>query len=181
MRVMSTSLPDVLLIEPRIFRDERGFFMESWQRAKFQEAGIEHDFVQDNHSRSIRGTLRGLHYQVAPHAQGKLVRVTAGEVFDVAVDIRPDSQSFGRWVGEYISEENNRILWIPPGFAHGFYVTSEYADVEYKCTAYYAPESERAIRWDDPVLSIDWPLEAAPRLSHKDLSAKPFSQVELVD
>lgn len=168
MKVTPTRLPDVLLIEPRVFKDERGFFMESWQRRSFAEAGIDHDFVQDNHSRSVRGTLRGLHYQLPPHAQGKLVRVTLGEVFDVAVDLRRNSPTFGQWVGEYLSAENHRMLWIPPGFAHGFYTTSEVAEFQYKCTAYYAPESERCIRWDDERIGVEWPLKGEPLVSGKD-------------
>lgn len=168
MKVTPTRLPDVLLIEPRVFKDERGFFMESWQRRSFAEAGIDHDFVQDNHSRSVRGTLRGLHYQLPPHAQGKLVRVTLGEVFDVAVDLRRNSPTFGQWVGEYLSAENHRMLWIPPGFAQGFYTTSEVAEFQYKCTAYYAPESERCIRWDDERIGVEWPLKGEPLVSGKD-------------
>lgn len=168
MKVTPTRLPEVLLIEPRVFEDERGFFMESWQRRTFAEAGIDYDFVQDNHSRSVRDTLRGLHYQLPPHAQGKLVRVTLGEVFDVAVDIRRGSPTFGQWVGEYLSAENRRMLWIPPGFAHGFYTTSEVAEFQYKCTEYYAPESERCIRWDDEGIGVKWPLKGEPLVSRKD-------------
>ncbi len=163
MNVINTAIPDVKIIEPQIFGDERGFFMESWQRRKFAEIGIDYDFVQDNHSRSVKGTLRGLHYQIK-QPQGKLVRVTLGEVFDVAVDIRKKSSTFGQWVGEYLSAENRRMLWVPPGFAHGFYVTSEVAEFQYKCTDYYAPEYERCIRWDDAVLNIKWPTDGAPVL-----------------
>ena len=168
MKFTPTAIPDVVLIEPQVFEDERGFFMETWQRRKFAEAGIDVDFVQDNHSRSVKGTLRGLHYQLPPHAQGKLVRLTVGEVFDVAVDIRRGSPTFGRWVGEYLSAENKRMLWIPPGFAHGFYVTSDVAEFQYRCTDYYEPECERCIRWDDASLGIEWPLFGEPLISDKD-------------
>ncbi|MFW5453804.1 dTDP-4-dehydrorhamnose 3,5-epimerase [Thioalkalivibrio sulfidiphilus] len=178
MKVTATAIPDVLLIEPDVFGDERGFFMETWQRKKFAEIGIDYDFVQDNHSRSIKGTLRGLHYQLPPRAQGKLVRVTVGEVYDVAVDIRPGSPTFGRWVGVYLSAENRHLFWIPPGFAHGFYVTSEVAEFQYKCTDYYAPELERCIRWDDPQLSVAWPLEGSPLVSAKDGQGLRLDQVE---
>lgn len=179
MKFTPTAIPDVVLIEPQVFADERGFFMETWQRRKFAEAGIDVDFVQDNHSRSVKGTLRGLHYQLPPHAQGKLVRVTVGEVFDVAVDIRRGSPTFGRWVGEYLSAENKRMLWIPPGFAHGFYVTSDVAEFQYKCTDYYAPECERCIRWDDPQLAIAWPLAGEPLVSAKDERGFDLERAEL--
>mgnify|MGYP001443602565 FL=1 len=179
MKFTPTAIPDVVLIEPQVFADERGFFMETWQRRKFAEAGIDVDFVQDNHSRSVKGTLRGLHYQLPPHAQGKLVRVTVGEVFDVAVDIRRGSPTFGRWVGEYLSAENKRMLWIPPGFAHGFYVTSDVAEFQYKCTDYYAPECERCIRWDDPQLAIAWPLAGEPLVSAKDKRGVDLEWAEL--
>lgn len=178
MKFTPTAIPDVVLIEPQVFADERGFFMETWQRRKFAEAGIDVDFVQDNHSRSVKGTLRGLHYQLPPHAQGKLVRVTVGEVFDVAVDIRRGSPTFGRWVGEYLSAENKRMLWIPPGFAHGFYVTSDVAEFQYKCTDYYAPECERCIRWDDPQLAIAWPLAGEPLVSAKDAAGVRLADAE---
>ena len=179
MKVLPTDLPDVLLLEPKVFGDARGFFMETWQRRTFADLGIDHDFVQDNHSRSARGILRGLHYQIR-QPQGKLVRVTVGEVFDVAVDLRRCSPTFGRWVGVTLSAENHRMLWVPPGFAHGFYVTSESADFQYKCTDYYAPEHERAVRWDDPELAIDWPLVAGepPRLSEKDAAAPSLRDAE---
>lgn len=169
MNVTSLTIPDVFLIEPDVHGDDRGFFMESWQRRKFAAVGIDFDFVQDNHSRSLQGTLRGLHYQIV-QPQGKLVRVTAGEVFDVAVDLRRRSDWFGNWVGERLSAENKRMLWVPPGFAHAFLVLSETADFQYKCTDYYAPEHERSIRWDDPDVGIDWPLPAgqAPTVSAKD-------------
>jgi len=168
MKVTATRIPDVKLIEPKVFADERGFFMETWNAKVFREAGIDATFVQDNHSRSVKNTLRGLHYQLPPHAQGKLVRVTAGEVFDVAVDIRLGSPTFGQWVGVCLSEENRRMLWVPPGFAHGFYVTSDVADFQYKCTDYYVPECERCIRWDDVTLGVEWPLFGEPVISDKD-------------
>jgi len=177
MRVSATKIPDVKLIEPDVFGDERGFFIETWQRKKFAEAGIDYDFVQDNHSRSVQGTLRGLHYQIQ-QPQGKLVRVLMGEVYDVAVDIRRDSPTFGQWVGEYLSAENKRMLWIPPGFAHGFYVTSDMADFLYKCTDYYSPEHERCIRWDDSQLIIDWPLKGEPIVSEKDRQGLSFTEAD---
>jgi dTDP-4-dehydrorhamnose 3,5-epimerase len=177
MEVISTRIPDVKLIKPKVFVDERGFFMEAWQRRKFAEAGIDYDFVQDNHSRSVQGTLRGLHYQIR-QPQGKLVRVTHGAAFDVAVDIRKSSPTFGRWVGEYLTAENKRMLWVPPGFAHGFYVTSDVAEFQYKCTDYYAPECERSIRWNDPDLGIAWPLAHEPLVSAKDQQALPLAQAE---
>ena len=173
MQVSRCDIPNVLNITPTVHGDERGFFMESWNARTFAEYGIDAVFVQDNHSRSLQGTLRGLHYQQSPHAQGKLVRVTVGEVFDVAVDIRHGSSTFGCWVGEYLSAQNKAMLWIPPGFAHGFYVTSEVAEFQYKCTDFYAPESEATIRWDDPELGIDWPINKGgmPKLSAKDANA----------
>ena len=177
MNVTPTAIPDVLLIEPTVFGDDRGFFMETWQRRRFAEIGIDHDFVQDNYSRSAYGTLRGLHYQIQ-QPQGKLVWVTSGEVFDVAVDIRKHSPTFGQWVGETLSDDNKHMLWIPPGFAHGFCVTSDYADFQYKCTDYYAPAHERAIRWDDPALGIDWPLTGEPIVSDKDQRADAFHNAE---
>jgi dTDP-4-dehydrorhamnose 3,5-epimerase len=169
VNVVQTALPGVLLIEPAVHRDDRGFFLETWRKARYRDVGISLPFVQDNHSRSVRGTLRGLHYQIE-QAQGKLVQVITGEIFDVAVDLRRSSSTFGRWVGMYLSEENHRQLWMPPGFAHGFLVTSETADVIYKCTAPYAREHERSLRWDDPTVGIAWPLPpaAAPVLSPKD-------------
>jgi dTDP-4-dehydrorhamnose 3,5-epimerase len=175
MKVTPTVIPDVLAIEPKVFGDERGFFFESYNQQAFDAAvGRRVTFVQDNHSRSARGVLRGLHYQLAPRAQGKLVRVTKGSVFDVAVDIRPQSATYGRWVGVELSETNRRQLWIPPGLAHGFLVLSEAADFLYKASEYYAPELERSLRWDDPTLKIDWPLGGmAPTLSSKDAVA-PF-------
>lgn len=170
MKISPTRIPEVLVIEPRVFRDERGLFMEMWHRRRFAEHGLDWDFVQDNHSRSVRGTLRGLHYQVG-RPQGKLVRVTVGEVFDVAVDLRRGSPTFGEWVGQRLSADNRLMIWIPPGFAHGFYVTSELAECEYKCTDYYSPEHERTVRWDDPALGIEWPLCGPVILSEKDRGA----------
>jgi dTDP-4-dehydrorhamnose 3,5-epimerase len=177
MKVVLTAIPDVLLIELDIFRDERGTFAETWHRRRFAEHGIDCDFVQDNSSRSVRGTLRGLHYQIR-EPQAKLVRATAGEIFDVAVDIRRGSPSFGRWVGQRLSAEDGRMLWIPAGFAHGYYVLSDVAECEYKCSAYYAPEHERRIRWNDADLAIGWPLSGEPRLSAKDRHAPPFAAAE---
>ena len=175
MQATPTELPEVLILEPKVFGDARGFFMESFSQRAFDAAVGRHvEFVQDNHSRSARGVLRGLHYQLAPHAQGKLVRVSSGSVFDVAVDMRRSSPRFGRWVGVELSAENHRQLWIPPGFAHGFLVLSESADFLYKTTAYYAPECESGVRWDDPDLGIAWPLGGEePALSAKDAQA-PF-------
>ena len=180
MKVIATAIPEVLVVEPTVFGDERGFFMETWQRRKFAELGIDFDFVQDNHSRSVRGTLRGLHYQLR-QPQGKLVRVTEGEVFDVAVDIRRSSPTFGRWVGEMLTGQNKRMLWVPPGFAHGFYVTSPAAEFLYKCTDYYAPEHERSIRWDDPDLEISWPLRGEPLVSAKDREGIKLADAECFD
>ena len=178
MIVSDTALPGVKLIEPRVFGDDRGFFLESWNARAFAGAGIDADFVQDNHSRSARGVLRGLHYQiVAP--QGKLVRVVQGAVFDVAVDIRRSSPHFGRWFGAELSAENKRMLWVPPGFAHGFSVLSETADFIYKCTTYYAPDHERGIAWNDPVIGIEWRLAGTPVLSAKDAAAPPLADTEV--
>ncbi len=179
MNVNATELPGVLIIEPKVFGDERGFFYESFNARDFAQAsGLELQFVQDNHSRSQKGVLRGLHYQVE-HAQGKLVRVTAGEVLDVAVDIRRSSPHFGKWASVRLSAENNRQLWIPPGFAHGFVVLSEYAEFLYKTTDYYTPSAERCIRWDDPELSIDWQLAGPPTLSAKDQNGKDLKDADL--
>ncbi|MEA3291527.1 MAG: dTDP-4-dehydrorhamnose 3,5-epimerase, partial [Pseudomonadota bacterium] len=169
MYVSKTSLPGVVIVEPRVFGDDRGFFMETFNRAEFADAGLPDTFVQDNHSRSAKGVLRGLHYQY-PQWQGKLVRVIKGEIFDVAVDIRRDSPHFGKWYGLNLSEENRLLLYIPPGFAHGFCVTSEVADVVYKCTTAYKPEDDGGVRWDDPDLGIEWPV-ADPVLSAKDAAA----------
>ena len=173
MNVLTTAIPGVLILEPRVFGDARGFFLESFNQRAFDEAvGAHVEFVQDNHSRSRRGVLRGLHFQRGEHAQGKLVRVAAGAVFDVAADIRPGSPTFGRWVGVELSSENQRQLWVPPGLAHGFLVLSESADFLYKTTAYYAPQDEGAVRWDDPDLAIAWPdVGAPPQLSAKDVAA----------
>lgn len=167
MNVIETSLPGVLILEPKVFGDARGFFLESWNKHTFAKLGLEADFVQDNHSRSARGVLRGLHYQVN-EPQGKLVRVVSGSVFDVAVDLRKSSPHFGRWVGYELSAENQRMMWIPPGFAHGFLVLSGSADFLYKTTTYYAPQWDRGIRWDDPQIGVAWPLEGTPVLSAKD-------------
>ncbi|NVD98933.1 dTDP-4-dehydrorhamnose 3,5-epimerase [Massilia sp. BJB1822] len=168
MKVLPTAIDGVLLIEPAVFGDERGFFYESFNARRFAEmTGVQADFVQDNHSRSAKGVLRGLHYQIQ-QAQGKLVRVTAGAVFDVAVDLRKSSPTFGRWVGVELSAENKRQLWVPPGFGHGFVVTSDYAEFLYKTTDYYAPEHERTVIWNDPAIGIEWPLDGAPQLSGKD-------------
>ncbi|HEX5386109.1 MAG TPA: dTDP-4-dehydrorhamnose 3,5-epimerase [Gemmatimonadales bacterium] len=172
MIVEVTALPGVLLLVPRVFGDPRGYFLESFNRRVFQEAGLPVEFVQDNHSRSRAGVLRGLHYQL-PHPQGKLVRVARGRVFDVAADIRVGSPTFGRWVGVELSDENARMLWVPPGFAHGFCALSDPADVAYKCTELYHPEGERGVRWDDPDLAIEWPVHD-PLLSPKDAAYLPL-------
>lgn len=179
MKVIDTTIPDVKIIEPSVFGDERGFFMETWQQKKFDDlvTGKPTLFVQDNHSKSKKGILRGLHYQTK-NTQGKLVRVVSGEVYDVAVDIRKGSETFGQWVGVYLSAENKRQLWIPEGFAHGFYVTSAEAEFVYKCTDYYNPEFERTLLWDDKVLSIEWPLEGDPTLSSKDKDGETFSELK---
>lgn len=179
MKFTTLAIPDVVLIEPDIFSDHRGFFMEAWHAEKFAEAGISARFVQENHSRSARGTLRGLHYQIR-HAQGKLVRVIAGEVFDVTVDLRRSSPTLRQWVGEYLSAENRRILWVPPGFAHGFYVPSESAELLYLCTDFYTPQEERCIRWNDLDLAIHWPLVDGepPLLSDGDAAGMVFSDAE---
>lgn len=178
MKVERTAIDGVLVLEPKVFGDERGFFMESFNQQRFGEAtGSSAAFVQDNHSRSTRGVLRGLHYQVPPHAQGKLVRVTQGSVFDVAVDVRRSSPTFGRWVGVELSGDNHRQLWLPPGMAHGFLVTSESADFLYKTTDYYAPSAEACIRWDDPALAISWPdIGSAPTVSPKDADGALFQE-----
>jgi len=180
MNVIETSLPGVLIIEPKVFGDARGFFFESWnERAFAQATGLETHFVQDNHSRSRRGVLRGLHYQIR-QPQGKLVRVARGAIFDVAVDLRRSSPSFGRWFGIELAEDNHRQLWVAPGFGHGFLVLSESADVLYKATDYYAPEHERSLLWNDPRVGIDWPLDGAePVLSAKDAAGLPLSDCEV--
>ncbi|MBF7980267.1 MULTISPECIES: dTDP-4-dehydrorhamnose 3,5-epimerase [Rahnella] len=176
MKVINTTIPEVKIIEPAVFGDERGFFMETWQQKKFEEqvTFAPCQFVQDNHSKSNKGILRGLHYQTQ-NTQGKLVRVTAGEVFDVAVDVRKKSPTFGQWVGVYLSAENKRQFWVPAGFAHGFYVTSEIAEFVYKCTDYYNPKFEHSILWNDPQLNIDWPvIDACIQLSEKDKNGVLF-------
>jgi dTDP-4-dehydrorhamnose 3,5-epimerase len=183
MNIIRTAIPDVLILEPKVFGDARGFFMESWNQKVFDEAvGQPVRFVQDNHSRSAKGVLRGLHYQLPPHAQGKLVRVVAGAVFDVAVDLRRSSPTFGQWVGVELTGENHRQFWIPPGFAHGFVVTSDSADFLYKTTDLYAPQSEGAVRWDDPDVGIAWPdLGMAPLLSGKDAVAPRLADARHFD
>jgi dTDP-4-dehydrorhamnose 3,5-epimerase len=178
MEFQQQSIPDVILIKPQVFGDARGYFFESWEARKFAAAGLDVTFVQDNYSRSVEHTLRGLHYQIQ-RPQGKLVRVIAGEVFDVAVDMRKSSPTFGRAVTAILSADNKQQLWIPPGFAHGFYVLSASAEFFYKCTDFYVPEHERTLRWDDPALGIAWPLRgAAPLLSPKDQKGKPLADVD---
>lgn len=179
MQVIPAAIPDVLIIQPKVFGDARGFFFESYNAQAFAQAtGLSLNFVQDNHSRSAKGVLRGLHYQIR-QSQGKLVRVVRGSVFDVAVDLRRSSSTFGRWVGVELSEDNHRQLWVPPGFAHGFVVTSESADFLYKTTDYYAPEYERCIVWNDPAIAIQWPLDSAPALSAKDQQGVLLAQAEV--
>ena len=182
MNITPTRINDVLLVEPSVWADERGFFMETYHQEKYSQAGITAEFVQDNQSASVKGCLRGLHYQIH-HAQGKLVRVALGEIFDVAVDLRCSSPTFGQWVGETLSAENKRQLWLPPGFAHGFYVLTDRAEVLYKATDFYAPDSERTLLWNDPQLDIDWPLDAtAPFiLSEKDARGALLSDAEVFD
>lgn len=179
MKALATEIPDVFLIEPQVFGDSRGFFFESYNQRSFSEKiGVEVNFVQDNHSRSGKNVLRGLHYQIE-QAQGKLVRVVSGEIFDVAVDIRKGSPTFGQWVGYLLSAENKQQLWVPAGFAHGFLVVSEMAEVLYKATDYYAPQHERSILWNDPDLAIAWPLKGEPILSGKDQAGQPFKDAEV--
>lgn len=181
MKAIPTAIPDVLILEPRVFEDERGFFYEAYNARTFEAVtGIVRTFVQDNHSRSVHNVLRGLHYQIK-HPQGKLVRCTVGRIFDVAVDIRRSSPTFGKWVGVELSADNKRQLWIPEGFAHGFVVLSDVAEVQYKTTDYYAPEWDRTIRWDDPDLAIEWPLEGEPILSPKDRAGKWLREADLFD
>lgn len=181
MQVKQTAIPDVLVVEPKVFGDARGFFLESYNARAFREAtGLDVTFVQDNHSRSARGVLRGLHYQIR-QPQGKLVRVVRGAVFDVAVDLRRASPSFGQWVGVELSEHNHRQLWVPPGFAHGFVVLSESADFLYKTTDYYAPEHERCLAWDDPTVAVKWPIDFAPQLSAKDREGLPLAACEVFE
>lgn len=182
MKTIDTAIPDVKIIEPTVFGDERGFFFESYTKAKFEAAiGRSVDFVQDNHSRSGKGVLRGLHYQLPPHAQAKLVRVVVGEVYDVAVDIRKSSPTFGQWVGVLLSKENKRQLWIPEGFAHGFLTLSDHVEFLYKTTNYYAPESDRGIRWDDAQIAIDWKIVEALTLSLKDQRQPLLADAETFD
>lgn len=174
MNIIKTAIPDVLIFEPKVFGDDRGFFYESFNQQQFEQAiGRSVNFVQDNHSKSKKGILRGLHYQTE-NTQGKLVRVISGEVFDVAVDLRKSSPTFGLWVGVYLSSENKRQLWVPEGFAHGFYVTSDEAEFVYKCTDYYNPAAEHSIVWDDPKVGIEWPIDITPILSEKDKNASFF-------
>jgi dTDP-4-dehydrorhamnose 3,5-epimerase len=182
MKAIPTEIPDVIILEPQVFYDARGFFMETYHTRQLAELGIAAQFVQDNHSRSQRGTLRGLHYQIR-HTQGKLLRVIAGEIFDVAVDLRRRSPTFGRWAGAILSADNKRQLWVPPGFAHGIYALSETIDLLYKVTDYYAPEWERTIIWNDPRINIPWPLVDGqpPVLSPRDLQGRLFSQAEVFE
>ncbi len=179
MQIIDTALEAVKILEPSVFGDDRGFFLESWNRQDFEKNDLPGNFVQDNHSRSSQGVLRGLHYQIK-HPQGKLVRVTRGEVFDVAVDMRRFSPQFGQWVGVTLSESNRRQLWVPEGFAHGFYVVSESADFQYKCTDYYHPEFERSLKWDDPSVGVEWPIAAGtqPLLAEKDAAGLPLAQCD---
>jgi dTDP-4-dehydrorhamnose 3,5-epimerase len=179
MQISKTSIPEILILEPKVFGDERGFFMETYQARQFMDMGLPTQFVQDNHSGSRLGILRGLHYQIR-QAQGKLVRVISGEVFDVAVDLRKTSPTFGKWVGATLSAQNKHLIWIPAGFAHGFYVLSDWAEIVYKTTDYYAPEWERSILWNDPELGIEWPLinQEPPNLSAKDANGVLFKDAE---
>ena len=175
MRVIDTKIPDVKLLEPQVFGDERGFFMETFRDEWFKENVVDRTFVQENHSKSVKGVLRGLHYQTE-NTQGKLVRVVSGAVFDVAVDLREGSPTFGQWIGEILSAENKRQLWVPEGFAHGFYVLTDEAEFTYKCTDYYNPKAEHSLIWNDETVGIEWPLEGEPSLSAKDLSGKVLSE-----
>jgi dTDP-4-dehydrorhamnose 3,5-epimerase len=181
MKATPLAIPEGMLIEPKVFGDDRGFFLESFNQQAFNEAtGTDHQFVQDNHSRSRKGVLRGLHYQLPPHAQGKLVRVVRGAVFDVAVDIRKGSPTFGQWVGAGLTEDNHRQLWVPPGFAHGFVVLSDSADFLYKATSFYAPQADRGIAWNDPAIGVQWPqLDVELSLSDKDLRQPLLADAEL--
>lgn len=179
--VTPTALPEVLILEPKVFGDARGFFFESFNQRDFAEVtGLDVQFVQDNHSRSVKGVLRGLHYQIQ-HPQGKLVRVTQGEVFDVTVDLRRSSPNFGKWVGVVLSADNHRQLWVPPGFAHGFVVTSDSAEFLYKTTDYWYPEFERSLLWNDPAVGVDWPMQAQPQLAAKDAAGKPLAEAQAFD
>jgi len=178
MRATPTAIPEVLILEPKVFGDDRGFFFESFNARAFEQAtGLKREFVQDNHSKSAKNVLRGLHYQIQ-NPQGKLVRVVQGEVFDVAVDLRKSSKTFGQWVGHILSAENKKQLWVPEGFAHGFLVLSQTAEFLYKTTDYYSPEHERSLLWNDPALGIDWPLDGPPILAAKDATAKPLAEAE---
>ena len=178
MKILATAIPGPLIIEPEVFGDERGFFMESWNARQFKKAGLDLNFVQDNHSRSAKAVLRGLHFQ-NPNPQGKLVRVVAGKVWDVAVDIRRSSPNFGKWVGVELSAENKRMFWVPPGFAHGFLTLEDGTEFLYKCTAFYEPANEHSVLWDDPAIGIDWPLEGLePQLSAKDKLGKRLMEIE---
>ena len=179
MKVIRTEIPEVLILEPKVFEDARGFFLESYNRRAFAEAtGIDVEFVQDNHSRSLKGVLRGLHYQIR-QSQGKLVRVITGEIWDVAVDLRRSSPTFGKWVGFPLTADSKRMVWVPAGFAHGFVVTSEFADVLYKTTDYYAPQHERTIVWDDPAVGIPWPIQTRPTLAKKDANGMSLTTAEV--
>ena len=182
MNCHNTAIPDVVVVEPQVFGDDRGYFFEAFNQSRLSAAtGCSKAFIQDNQSRSARGVLRGLHYQIGENAQDKLVRVISGEIFDVAVDIRRNSPTYGQWVGEFLSADNKRQLWVPVGFAHGFIVTSESAEVLYKITGRYDPQAERSIRWDDPQLAIDWPRDGQPLLSPKDAQAPAFADAEVFD
>lgn len=182
MKLVRTAIPEVILIEPKVFGDERGFFMETWRDSWLEEMGVDVSFIQDNHSLSSKGILRGLHYQIK-QPQGKLVRVVSGEVFDVAVDLRKGSPTFGKWVGEWLTAENKRMLWVPPGFAHGFMVVSDEAEFVYKCTSYYAPEYDRTLLWNDPAIGIDWPLDGIEevKLSEKDKVGKVLAEADVFE
>jgi len=179
MKIIPTNIPDVLILEPQVFGDARGFFLETWNSKTFADAGLNLNFVQDNHSRSGQGILRGMHYQIQ-NPQGKLVRVTSGKVFDVAVDLRQSSPTFGQWACAELSADNHRMMWVPPGFAHGFYVMSESADFLYKCTDFYAPAYDRSLRWDDPTVGIEWPLinGTQPTISAKDEAGKSWQEAD---
>lgn len=181
LTITRTAIPDVMIVEPKVFGDDRGFFFESFNAKAFEAAtGVRREFVQDNHSRSARNVLRGLHYQIR-HPQGKLVRVTSGEVFDVAVDLRRGSPTFGKWVGVTLSAENKRQLWVPEGFAHGFVVVSEHAEFLYKTTDYWFPEHERSLLWSDPALAIDWPVDGEPQVAAKDAAGKRLAEAEVFE
>lgn len=180
MKVIETAIPEVKILEPKVFTDARGFFFENFNQGEFKQlTGLSPVFVQDNHSKSVKGVLRGLHYQLPPKTQGKLVRVTRGEVFDVALDIRKSSATFGQWMGTFLSEENKRLMWIPEGFAHGFITLSEVVEFQYKMTDYYTPALERCIRWDDPDIGIQWPCDISPILSPKDACAIGLKEADL--